>query len=1215
MNVNVINNSDEWSCKSANVILCDCRTFVEMMKTDRSHEIVEYLDLSLLCMDLRYVSNTGGNNHHYQLFESEVFEWWDTITKFAEQSSQSRRLLIEHHSVEGSNCINSPCAKDDASSRMFHAKLLAMKMSFVYHPLLFTSTVNLRVGIGKRVVLWVKDQRAFLHNMLKLSPTNNDLSLLDSFPLIVNELIGRVRFVVASDTVSKDLLQWETHNYPIPIEQQVGDKPISDSTERQPVEFYEKSGNLPRVCYHDDLGTGRKTSQWQDMYMSRHAILEPDTETAMHLMEKSAKLREIHRLLATECGYDTGCEQVCNDSSRKISTHVLILASLFETQNMTSFFLSCLGIRNEVLASTSQDAWNRIQRTLSLFNKHSAGTMNPSKTTPRIIISSPAIMSSLYGGICPTSAQVVIYVDEDQGGYETSHLISLAKKIGYQRRCVAIRSQCKLIKLVNHTYKQPICDREKANASMSDPTRSLIGVGLNNSANAAAQSNNHIEPLVSFTSEQKLLQSETSLSDYTQHANYEFNSPLTVKSVVDTDLTHASFSFGLQIGSTQLEKNHSFMSNTSSCLNLRLRGLVYSDLHHYMQSFSSMNTISSEGNHNHDINLALRKTMVPKQETTCVKKVELLSAPDVNSILSYDIPTTSLVDPIEGRNHRDMPMLEQVQNSFVNVSNNSMTPYSFGLGFYIARHTSLTGASNSDRGIQSLVYIPPCPISTKRSFATEIPSSISQKRMKLGRNNECREDNLIIETNPYPGSVTDSSLGLEFSKKYSVEIIPHNQCHFSNSIIIVAQKKQSSLPKNAPKEMTAISSRNNSTVTKNLNSDEKKSTNTKKTKIIVPSYFKTDKSFRRAYATRDGIHASLATSIIFSVRAQCQLSDVVSDQYHQSQHSKILLLDREFAPFRFGERARENTSKLIQRERNRGGILLPMGVTTKSRWARKLTNAQQETIEPWSDRDDILLQESVTKYGMNWHLVAKEMSSPSFCDHSFCDILPIRSPHQCQSHWGSSMAHKTIHKSPAMADTINTSSNAVLRPVSENFASRIDCFLSNKKLQSKFPTQSKRFCGDSQQFISGSMLHVVHHTNSIDPSDLTSSIKNASTKKRVITITIPGSTTLDGETTIRLVPVHASHRETLQAATASSLPRSDMWPMEFIDQKEKSAVSSNPLARRETSVGMHQPHHMSSYNGAHNVSNMHPQVVQLQGGRGNFEMHNKHPGHHPSKPS
>ncbi|KAL3783298.1 hypothetical protein HJC23_007967 [Cyclotella cryptica] len=531
---------------------------------------------------------------------------------------------------------------------------------------------------------------------------------------------------------------------------------------------------------------------------------------------------------------------------------------------------------------------------------------------------------------------------------------------------------------------------------------------------------------------------------------------------------------------------------------------------------------------------------------------------------------------------------------------------------------------------------------------------------------------LDVETNPYSGLVgnedTDTIFWGRRLESDAKEIATRQQWPAANSIILVVRKHQmrignfkrekKTIGQLSMSSLAANASQNHVSAPKVLNSepeqqpadhDERKADVKKMKKHqqslftaaqdkIAVLHFKKDKPLGRSFAIREGIRFNLAASLVGSARLRFRLSDALSNSYIHasfllSQHSSMVQYptagNTDFGPFLFGERARQNVSKLIRRERSRSGITLPMGVK-RPRLARKFTSSLEETDEPWTDKEDTLLQESVAKYGMNWQLASRAVSNFNICRPPNVLLASRRSPNQCQLRWESTMTENGDARKESAASCDSLANTKILLFPGHSINDTKEYFVYRSSL-TMTPDEKQNGPNYYGPWIRNPNSAPSHNTplgnsNGAGKSafDRIKQLKETSKKRRVTTTTIPGATTVGNETTVRLVPVHASHRESIQAATASwPQPRKEMWPMEFLDYTAKfkasaPVVDSNKSTQeasrvipshttRPSSIQQHHPAHPVPYTPAY--SNV------MQGNPPYFGMFpNQHRPHYPPKP-
>ena len=136
------------------------------------------------------------------------------------------------------------------------------------------------------------------------------------------------------------------------------------------------------------------------------------------------------------------------------------------------------------------------------------------------------------------------------------------------------------------------------------------------------------------------------------------------------------------------------------------------------------------------------------------------------------------------------------------------------------------------------------------------------------------------------------------------------------------------------------------------------------------------------------------SSLIGRIRLQCRLNDLVSNSFplslmgssnppqfdkdvQQSQLSVPFPIRRNIGSVLLGAIPHVDEEITHRKQRSNGGIALPVGVKAPQ-LAKKLPSSLEESSEPWTDVEDSVLQESLSRYGTNWHLAAHAVSSGDF---------------------------------------------------------------------------------------------------------------------------------------------------------------------------------------------------------------------------------------------
>ncbi|KAL7506532.1 hypothetical protein ACHAXN_003810 [Cyclotella atomus] len=977
------------------VMLCDYQTFIQ--KTKDQSLLVEP---SCIYIDLRYSleeTTTSG-----RLFQSDIFELWDAINMLLLTHPAMRRLLIEplseNNHLDSSNTINN---RGDAK---MGAKILAMKMACIYHPLLFASldsSASSSSYVGKRVVSWVHSQRCVLDNMLNmnlnLSDTTNDSSppSVYLFQSILIELTTRVRFVINSDSS--------------------GGKSDEDPWELREVQPCKETLQYSSESLHQ----GNHSVQWQNL--SRIGMFgEPNADAAREMMQ-SPKMKELFLLLVNECGVDIGEAAVYLPKlpTDNVSTEVhekkkaLILASQSVARKSITFFLSCLGIRNRVLEATCSAGWDRIQNSIVLFN-------GESDSRTHILISSPSVVSSLNGGVCPMAANVVILVDQDMDSSD-AHLSSLVKKI----RRNAQDGTCKFVKITDDRAVGGSGEGEKGN-------------GLVCNGNSLADPSSHA----------KIHTTNASVHGAFKEANAK---------------QHQLLPYGLEHAAADANKPMKLGIYTKSFQAPPFENSSYTAIRHYVRSFSSTQTANNALQT--EKAAAPRETIVPKQKAKPPKKTNTDKArtPDINTILAYDIPTTSTID----RFSESKPRLHL-------------------LGSCLARDTAL---SNDTRGFESLVYLPACH---------DGESNANRKRPMSVDTESC------IEVNSY-------SCRAENSNADHFDLDNNMQWPRANSIILVAQRPQliggNSINGQSTSSNAAAADSSSQSAGQIVKPDEKKQDANKKPlkrqhssieDKLTSTFFKKARPMRRSFATRDAMRSYNSASIMLPVKLQCCL------------------------------------------------------LQAKDTSARKLGPSKERSAS-WTDGDNKLVHRASSHYDISGS---------------------TRSLSECRFHWGAPMLDKT--ESAEICQ-----SSKVLKVAGDS------SFIYNKlRLSESDSMQNQSYVGSKEHWVQRSNAKFKHSqpTNMTDEKQLIALLKKSSTKRRSIPPTITGKTTVDGRTSVRMMPAHASHHETVHPGYA----RKEMWPLELISHNEKNSSLNSAQHLSQT---YHQPR---QYNGVSHISR-----IPMQGARNN----------------
>ena len=213
---------------------------------------------------------------------------------------------------------------------------------------------------------------------------------------------------------------------------------------------------------------------------------QPNVDFAAYVLDRSAKLRELYKFLTDECGYKNrhnhpslNSQEVIHFDDEKIldKKKVLILATLPEAQVLVSKFLNSVGFAHELLMTHSYlpskqninqystvkisngcsykaikqhmhdrandvpesffMSWIQSQQSISRYSTKCIDDSNKFISTDscNILVSSPESFDSSSGGLIPSSADIVISLDEDWSGKGNLLLDSIASKIYVHKEC------------------------------------------------------------------------------------------------------------------------------------------------------------------------------------------------------------------------------------------------------------------------------------------------------------------------------------------------------------------------------------------------------------------------------------------------------------------------------------------------------------------------------------------------------------------------------------------------------------------------------------------------------------------------------------------------------------------------------------------------------------------------------------------------------------
>ena len=320
-------------------------------------------------------------------------------------------------------------------------------------------------------------------------------------------------------------------------------------------------------------------------------------------------------------------------------------------------------------------------------------------------------------------------------------------------------------------------------------------------------------------------------------------------------------------------------------------------------------------------------------------------------------------------------------------------------------------------------------------------------------------------------------------------------------------------------------------------------------------YFRKEKIMRRASSVTKKVKFDDAASIVGSVRLRSRLNDLVIESSTLPSTS-----EKTFAAQGSGSR----------NHRSPCGINLPIGVKEPA-ISSDFSSSLEETSEPWTEKEDIFLKETLARYGLNWQLVSQAISA-AFCNR--------RSPSQCRRRWRSFNDSQHL---PANSININ-------EPIDAKAIMRFNSKPGGNESESLIYVEPSHIRG--LQHGSGSTQKTASHWIG-NPSSLTNPVarfktegytasriaklRDTAKRRRHAPISLPGATTAGTEITVRLAPIHPTHGEAVHAVRSDTShgvvqPRKEMWPLELLDYVEKQR-RANAEAEKQRRANADQSAH------------------------------------------
>mmetsp|Transcript_20776 Transcript_20776/g.43339 ORF Transcript_20776/g.43339 Transcript_20776/m.43339 type:complete len:689 (+) Transcript_20776:2704-4770(+) len=351
-------------------------------------------------------------------------------------------------------------------------------------------------------------------------------------------------------------------------------------------------------------------------------------------------------------------------------------------------------------------------------------------------------------------------------------------------------------------------------------------------------------------------------------------------------------------------------------------------------------------------------------------------------------------------------------------------------------------------------------------------------------------------------------------------------------------------------------------------------------------YFAGEFLKKRMIFARGGVKYEYASSRLGLARFRFRLNDIVATSFVVLERTQTLCqlgVDRNTEPLppttttpihvgQFHHMVTNNDFEGQSKDFYRCGIALPMGVRTP-RLAKLFSSSLEETNEPWTDKEDLLLEEYASRYDNNWQLVAYAVSDAN----KFSTFKSRRSPMQCQDRWKSLVNKDQKVSFGEIEQESKSCSDGNLEIPSTPASISVPCF--GKNSENKSIESLLFFEHQSLQKYSSSLKTEVKDSLQKEPrsNSRIRKLNDTAKKKRTIPISILGSNSGGTEVTVRLVPIHPSHAESVQDARLTLLaassngvaPPPEMWPLKLLDYTDKRrAATANPKA----TAAHHNPH-------------------------------------------
>jgi Myb-like DNA-binding domain len=264
------------------------------------------------------------------------------------------------------------------------------------------------------------------------------------------------------------------------------------------------------------------------------------------------------------------------------------------------------------------------------------------------------------------------------------------------------------------------------------------------------------------------------------------------------------------------------------------------------------------------------------------------------------------------------------------------------------------------------------------------------------------------------------------------------------------------------------------------------------------------------------------------------------------------------------------------------GVSLPMGV--KVQHAQRPQHPRQQR-RAWTKIEDRKLQSCVARFGLNWTLASRTLSDFDGSVDVNGSVHFPRTARECRQRWeeialndhsldvelrksGGAESPGLSSASPETA--CETSLLLSLKPQGESVAGRHDATEPSMSLLGFFEPERKH---PPMKKAEPNKTADPSGTNELSPEKLPErafgSVSSAYAKRRVVPITIPGSTPGSQPA---FVASHPSHLDAVHSSIAASWTsgRTEMWPLQFLDVAEKQRTARVSAAATASSSAISQ---------------------------------------------